>query len=157
MCVVGDGTERAPLVQQCAALRLQSQVMFLGARDNVSDLLAAADAFVMSSRTEGLPMALLEAMAAEVPCVASAVGGIPELLADKRGLLAPPRDPMRLAEQMMALLSSSTLRAQLTSNATARVAEHYSLDVVADRYLDLLGLAHAAQNPLRGHIIRSPG
>jgi glycosyltransferase involved in cell wall biosynthesis len=157
LCVVGDGTERAPLVQQCAALRLQSQVMFLGARDNVSDLLAAADAFVMSSRTEGLPMALLEAMAAEVPCVASAVGGIPELLADKRGLLAPPRDPMRLAEQMMALLSSSTLRAQLTSNATARVAEHYSLDVVADRYLDLLGLAHAAQNPLRGHIIRSPG
>jgi glycosyltransferase involved in cell wall biosynthesis len=157
LCVVGEGTERAALAQQCVALGLQSQVMFLGARDNVSDLLAAGDAFVMSSRTEGLPMALLEAMAAEVPCVASAVGGIPELLADNRGLLAPPRDPARLAEQMVVLLSSPTLRAQLASNATARVREHYSLDVVADRYLDLLGLAHAAEKPDRGDIARSPG
>lgn len=157
LCVVGDGTERAALVQQCAALGLRDQVMFLGARNDVSGLLAAADAFVMSSRTEGLPMALLEAMAAEVPCVATAVGGIPELLAENRGLLAPPRDPVRLAEQMAALVSSPMLRAQLVSNATARVRQHYSLDVVADRYLDLLGLAHAAQNPSPGHVIRSPG
>ena len=156
LCLVGDGTERAALVQQCAALGLQDQVMFLGARDKVTDLLAAADAFVMSSRTEGLPMALLEAMAAEVPCVATAVGGVPELLGDNRGLLAPPQDPLRLSEQMAALLRSPPLRAQLAANAIARVREHYSLDAVANRYLDLLGLAHAARKPPHERVAPSP-
>ena len=70
---------------------MSSKVTFLGARGDIAELLSAGDGFVMSSKTEGLPMALLEAMAAGLPCVATAVGGIPELLAHGRGLLVPPR------------------------------------------------------------------
>jgi glycosyltransferase involved in cell wall biosynthesis len=144
LCLVGDGTERAALEQQSAALGLDGKVVFLGARNDVAELLAGADAFVMSSRTEGLPMALLEAMAASLPCVATAVGGIPGLFAGNRGLLAPPQDPLRLSAQMTRLVREPALRAQLVANALANVRENYSLDVVTDRYLALLGLPFTA-------------
>jgi glycosyltransferase involved in cell wall biosynthesis len=122
------------------SLGLHDHVKFLGARNDVANLLIAADAFVMSSRTEGLPMALLEAMASGVPCVATEVGGIPELLGDQRGLLVPPGDPERLAEAMTSITRSENLRAQLSSKALERVRASYALAPVVDKYLRLLGL-----------------
>jgi glycosyltransferase involved in cell wall biosynthesis len=138
--LVGDGAERPDLEQQREALGLQGKVTFLGPRNDIAEVLMGADAFVMSSKTEGLPMALLEAMAAGLPCVATAVGGIPELLAQERGLAVPAQDPAQLAQAMAQLVRSPELRARIVTNAMARVREQYSLDAVTDQYLQLLGL-----------------
>jgi glycosyltransferase involved in cell wall biosynthesis len=109
-------------------------------RGDISDVLLAADAFVMSSRTEGLPMALLEAMSHSVPCIATAVGGIPRLLGEGAGILVPPGVPGEMAAAMTRVFESTDLRSGIIEGALARVLDRYSLDAVATRYLTLLGL-----------------
>ena len=89
-------------------------------------------------------MALLEAMAAGVPCIATAVGGIPNLFGEDRGLLVPAQNAPALAEGMAAMIRSPELRERLVANASANLARLYSLDAIANRYLDLLGLPHTA-------------
>jgi glycosyltransferase involved in cell wall biosynthesis len=138
--LVGDGSERAGLEARRDALGLGDRAVFLGARNDVSEVLLAADAFVMSSMSEGLPMVLLEAMAAGVPCVATAVGGIPGLLGSDRGLLVPARDSAALARAMTSVAQSAELRARLVANATANLRNNHALDAIVDRYLELLGL-----------------
>lgn len=138
--LVGDGMERQNLEAQREALGLQRVVTFLGQRNDVADVLMAADGFVMSSVTEGLPMAILEAMACGIPCVATSVGGIPALFADERGLDVPASDPARLAQAMALVVSDLQLRARMSANALAHVRANYSLQAVADQYLKLLGL-----------------
>lgn len=137
---VGDGPERELLQNKRAALGLDDRVVLLGARDDVSDLLMAADAFVMSSKSEGLPMVLLEAMAASVPCAATAVGGIPALFANDRGILARAQDSADLARAMAALARSAELRARLVANALENLAQNHSVVSIVNQYLDLLGL-----------------
>jgi glycosyltransferase involved in cell wall biosynthesis len=138
--LVGDGSERSNLEAQRDALGLGNRVEFLGARDDIAEILMAADTFVMSSTTEGLPMALLEAMAAGVACVATGVGGIPELFEHGRGLLVPPRDSGNLADAMTQLARSPELRERISANAKENVRKRYELDAVVDQYLALLGL-----------------
>ncbi len=138
--IVGDGSERAALEALRDALGLQRSVTFLGARGDVPDLLPAAGALVMSSLSEGLPMALLEAMAAGVPCVATAVGGIPALLGPRCGLVVPAQDPAALAQAMAELQRSPQLRSEFAGNAVAMIRDRYKLEPVVDRYLELLGL-----------------
>ena len=142
--LVGEGRERASLEARRDALQLGDRVRFLGARNDVSDLLTAADAFVMSSISEGLPMVLLEAMAAGVPCVATAVGGISQLLASDRGLCVPARDPVALARAMAAVAESEELRTRLVVNAREHLRKHHAFDAIVDRYLELLGLPPTA-------------
>jgi glycosyltransferase involved in cell wall biosynthesis len=139
--LAGEGSERATLEQLRDHLGLNRKVMFLGARGDVAELLNAGDGFVMSSKTEGLPMALLEAMAAGLPCVATAVGGIPQLLADGRGLLVPPEDAASLAHAMAAIVRSPQLAKELTAAALLSVERDYDLRAVTQRYLTLLGLS----------------
>jgi glycosyltransferase involved in cell wall biosynthesis len=115
-------------------------VTFAGARTDVHDLLMAADGFVMSSRTEGMPMAILEAMGAAVPCVSTAVGGIPGLLGGGAGLLVPVAAPAELATAMQRLVDDPALRADLVDRAMQRVVRDFSLDALVTRYLALLGL-----------------
>lgn len=141
--MVGEGSERPMLEARRAALALDDKVVFLGARDDVQDLLMAADAFVMSSKSEGLPMVLLEAMAAGVPCVATAVGGIPLLFGDDRGLLVKAQDPVELAAAMATIARSRELRDSLAANARENLARNHSLDSIVDEYLALLGLPPA--------------
>jgi glycosyltransferase involved in cell wall biosynthesis len=142
--LVGEGAERAPLEARRDALGLADRVVFLGARSDASRLLMAADAFAMSSKSEGLPMVLLEAMAAGVPCVATAVGGISQLLAEERGLLVPAQSAARLAAAMASIAGSPELRARLAANALQNVRENHSLEAITDRYLELLGLPPTA-------------
>jgi glycosyltransferase involved in cell wall biosynthesis len=142
--LVGDGDERAMLEARRDTLGLGERVIFLGARNDVTDVLMAADAFVMSSLSEGLPMVLLEAMAARVPCVATAVGGIPKLFGDDRGVSVPPQDPARLASAMASVARSAQLRERLATNALENLRANYALDAVVDRYLELLGLPRIA-------------
>lgn len=138
--LVGEGPERAMLETKRAALALDDKVVMLGARDDVLDLLMAADAFVMSSKSEGLPMVLLEAMAAGVPCVATAVGGIPALFGKDRGLLVRAQDPGELAAAMAVLARSPEMRTRLVANALDNLTKNHTVDSIVDKYLALLGL-----------------
>jgi glycosyltransferase involved in cell wall biosynthesis len=96
--IVGDGPLREQLVGHARELGLQDVVHFAGLQNDVRPYLAAMDLYMMSSVFEGLPVALLEAMAMECPIVSTAVGGVPEVVRDGyNGLLVPPRDPAQLA------------------------------------------------------------
>jgi len=124
--IAGDGPERAALCAQASALALEDRVRWLGRRDDVGDLLAACDVFVLPSRAEGLGVAALEAMAAARPVVASAVGGLADAVVDGRtGLLVEPADPVALAVALSQLLYDPALRARLGAAGPARIAEGY--------------------------------
>jgi glycosyltransferase involved in cell wall biosynthesis len=142
--LVGDGSERGLLESQCRALGIEDRVIFMGARSDAARLLIAADAFVMSSKSEGLPMALLEAMAAGIPCVATAVGGIPNLFSEERGVPVPAGDASQLSKAMGAVATSHELRVTLARNAMRGLHLHYAFTPIVDRYLELLGLAARA-------------
>jgi glycosyltransferase involved in cell wall biosynthesis len=140
LCLVGDGEERVQLEALSESLAVRERVHFLGARSDVAGILPAADAFVMSSLSEGLPMALLEAMAVGVPCIATAVGGIPSLLGTEAGITVPPGDPAALSRAMARVWESDATRERLTAAAHAVVSANYAFAPIVDRYLALLGL-----------------
>ncbi len=124
--IAGEGPERARLVAQVEHLDLVDQVCFLGRRDDVGGLLAAADVFVMPSRSEGLGVAALEAMAASRPVVATRVGGLREAVIDgKTGLLVPPESPAALAAGLEQLVYDPSLRERLGAAGPSRIAEAY--------------------------------
>jgi glycosyltransferase involved in cell wall biosynthesis len=105
--VVGDGPGRAELEARVAALQLGDAVRLLGTSADVPGLLRGAACLVLGSDYEGCPLAVIEAMAAGVPVVATAVGGVPELVEDGRtGLLVPPRRPELLAAALTELLGA---------------------------------------------------
>ena len=128
--VAGDGPDRGRLQD-----RAIESVEFLGWVEEIESILPLADVFVLPSDTEGLSNAMLEAMAAEVPVIASAVGAAEDLLSSGgcRGLLVPPRDPRSLADALDELLSRPSKRRAMAQRARAFVTEGYSLDVTANR------------------------
>jgi glycosyltransferase involved in cell wall biosynthesis len=85
-----------------------------------------------------------------VPCIATAVGGIPDLFGDDRGLSVPARDALALADAMTAIVRSPELRQRLVSNASADLVRHYALDAIANRYLELLGLPRTVSGTQAG-------
>src|SRR5262249_44896941 len=108
--LAGEGPERAVLEAQAAELGLNKRVLFLGHRHDVPDLLACCDLFVLPSLFEGLPLSILEAMAAKKPVIASAVGGNNEVIVHgETGLLVRPADPAALASAIQAILSDPDL------------------------------------------------
>jgi glycosyltransferase involved in cell wall biosynthesis len=136
--LVGDGPQRAAVADEIQRLGLDSAVRLLGERTDVQELLATADVFVLSTRSEGLPLSVLEAMAAGLPVVASDVGGIPELVADGvSGVLVPPGDPDALAEAIERLLENSPLAQQLGLAGRRRVLENFDLEAVREAHLAL--------------------
>ena len=133
--VAGDGPERAALAAQSERLGVAGQVDWLGRRDDVGDLLAAADVFVLPSRAEGLGVAALEAMAAGRPVVASAVGGLAESVIDGRtGLLVPPGDAVALGAALERLLHEPALRAALGAAGPTRVGEGFLAEQMVEAY-----------------------
>ena len=135
VAIAGQGAEEAPLRDVAAARGIASHVHLLGYRSDAADVLAAADVFAMPSLSEGLPLALLEAMGAAKPIVASAVGGIPEAVSDGReALLVPPGDDAAFAAALARLLGDEALRASLGAAAQRRVREHYSVEKMTDQY-----------------------
>ncbi len=102
--VIGEGPARGPLQARARALGLEGRIRWLGAVPEAGRVMAAFDVLVLSSRTEGTPMVLLEAMAASVPTVASSVGGVPDIISEREGWLVPPDAPGRLAEALGAAL-----------------------------------------------------
>ncbi len=136
LVVVGDGSTRGALEAQARALGLDAQVRFVGATMNVKPYLARAGMFVLPSRSEGLSVALLEAMAAGLPIVATQVGGTGDALDHGScGMLVPPDDPRALARAMVTLCTDRAKAAELGRSARLRAAERYSLDATVERYL----------------------
>jgi glycosyltransferase involved in cell wall biosynthesis len=143
--VVGDGPERAGLEAEAASLGLHGRVVFAGHADDVRPFYAAADCMALPSHSEGSPLALLEAMAAGLPVVGTAVGGVPEVATDgETALLVPARDPRAFASALARLLSDETLARSLAARASARVAADFSPEARARALVEFYGgLVHA--------------
>ena len=132
--IAGEGDRRAEIEAAIARLGLESAVRLAGARRDVPDLLAAADVFVLSSVREGLPVSLLEAMAAGTPIAATAAGGIPEAVRDgESAILVAPGDARALAGAVGRLLGNRDLCARLAAAAGRTVEERYSAIAVTRR------------------------
>ena len=127
--LVGDGALRRSMEEKARELGLSDTVVFTGTRRDVPGILALLDVFVLPSLWEGLPIALLEAMAAGLPIVATAVGGTPEVVVDGvTGLLVPPRNPDALAKAVLTLLHDPGLRQKMGQAGKERVREHFSVE-----------------------------
>jgi glycosyltransferase involved in cell wall biosynthesis len=127
--LVGGGPELDALVARAEARQVRHAFAFLGHQDNVAARLAAADLFVLPSRSEAFPNAVLEAMAAGMPIVASAVGGIRELIDDQQtGLLVPAGDPRALADRIVRLMTMPRLAQRLGEAARAAAEARYSFE-----------------------------
>ncbi|MGD2049244.1 MAG: glycosyltransferase, partial [Chloroflexota bacterium] len=139
LVIAGSGELMPELVNQIQALNLERNTRLLGQWQDVEKLLAAADLYVSSSRWEGLSVATLEAMAAGVAVVATAVGETPEILTGEMGILVPPNDPENLAEALANLLADPNKRRDLGSKARQHVIAHYEASAWAERILALYG------------------
>ena len=136
--IVGDGPLRKALEIQAQKTGLANAVIFTGLRKDVPALLAALDVLVFSSLWEGLPVALLEGMAAARPIVATNVGGIPEVvLPNKSALLVPPGDAHALAQACLRLASDSTTRHSMGQAGLERVVARYSIGAMIDHTVAL--------------------
>lgn len=123
LIIVGDGPERANLEQQSAPFR--NRVHFAGHQQNVWPYYFIADVFALPSLTEGSPLVLFEAMAANAAIVSTRVGGVPETIADEQsGLLVAPGDPVALAAAISRVLQDAALREKLSSEATQASARY---------------------------------
>ncbi len=135
---VGEGEEREELVRLAERLAIREQVVFAGYRQDVARFLEAADLFVISSWKEGLPIVLLEAMAARKPIVTTDVGAIGSVIADGRnGLLVPPRDATALAQALRRVTDDPLLAARLAEGAWERYRRNHTLEAMGRRYLEI--------------------
>jgi glycosyltransferase involved in cell wall biosynthesis len=127
--LVGDGPLRSEILDQVERLGIADRVHLLGDRADVAQLVSGFDLLVLASLHEGSPNAVMEAMAAGVPVVATAVGGTKELITDgETGYLAPPADPAALADRIVFALNDADNRAELTSAARRRINTDYGMD-----------------------------
>jgi glycosyltransferase involved in cell wall biosynthesis len=134
LLIVGDGVIRKDLETQARDLGISENVVFLGHREDTDELLQALDIFVLPSLSEGIPMALLEAMAASRAVVASRVGGIPEIVEDGvEGFLVEPMDVTQLAENCGRLIESPEIAMKMGEQARKRVMQEFSAAAMADR------------------------
>lgn len=129
--IVGDGEQRAELEQRARALGLGGTVRFLGQRRDVADLMRTFDCYVLSSVIEGMPNALLEAMALGRPVVTTSAGGSAEIVVDgSSGLVVPPNDARALADAVERVLRDPALARRLAEQGERRVREQFSLDAM---------------------------
>jgi glycosyltransferase involved in cell wall biosynthesis len=135
VAIAGRGGEEANLRALAAELGIERRVHLLGLRDDIPRLLGAADVFVQPSLSEGLPLAILEAMAAALPVVASKVGGVHEAVLDgSTGVLVRPGDPEGLAESLAAVLDVPGRRMALGQAGRLRALREFSVERMAERY-----------------------
>ena len=126
LILAGDGGLQSEVEEQAHGLGIRSRVHFLGRRDDIAGLLAAADVFVLASRWEGNPLAVMEAMAAGLPVVATAVGGVPELLEDAvHGFLVHPGDAPAMSRALLYLMHNPGERARMGQAAAIRARDRF--------------------------------
>lgn len=156
--IAGDGPERENLQRLVAELALQDAVRFLGEVREVPAVLARARLFVLPSKTEGISLTLLEAMASGLPVVATRVGGTPEVVAEEEtGLLVPSQEPPPLADALGRLWSSSQAAAALGSAGRRRAQDHFDIRAAIAEYEQLCGCsAHAPSRAAERAGVKKP-
>ena len=138
LLIIGEGSIVAKLHEQAKEKKVYDNIIFTGRRRDIPDILSCIDIFVMPSIAEGLPNALLEAMAMGKPIVATEVGGIPEVIKNGvNGLLVPPRDPIALATAMKGLIGNDRLAAQMGYAARDLVLDKFSMRAITQKWQTL--------------------
>lgn len=138
LVIAGDGPQRQALERQIVELGLTGSVRLLGNRRDVAELLAECDVFALSSIAEGMPVTLLEAMAAGLPVVATDVGGVDLVVeAGVTGTLVPAGDPAAMADALRAYVTDESLRRRHGEAGCARVAAKFSLGAMVASYVAL--------------------
>jgi glycosyltransferase involved in cell wall biosynthesis len=138
LVLVGDGPQRNDLARTASELGMKDRVLLLGQRRDVPQLLAAADIFALSSISEGVSKAILEALAMGLVVVATAVGGTPELIEDGvTGILVPPSRPDIMAQALSRVLADPQLAERLGRAGQLRVEQSFSLRATVQAYSDL--------------------
>jgi glycosyltransferase involved in cell wall biosynthesis len=149
--IAGAGPEKeAKALQKLAVqLRIEDRVHWLGAQKDMMHLFGTADGFVLSSAWEGMPLVVGEAMAMEIPVVATDVGGVRELLG-ATGTIVPPLDPQALAEAMLRLMQTPLAQRQaMGSQARERIQLHFNIDAKVDQWQSLYADLLSSRNQLR--------
>jgi glycosyltransferase involved in cell wall biosynthesis len=147
----GTGPLKSKLERQIGALGLQERVHLLGIRSDVPEILNAADVFVLSSDYEGNPLSVMEAMAAGKPMICTAVGGVPELVGGRCGLLVPPQNIKALAGAMRRMLESPKARKSMGEASARRAVERFDLRAMTQAYEDLYRSLIANNQSQRKH------
>lgn len=138
LLLVGEGSDLVALERQAAELGVRNAVRFMGRRGDVHRLLSVMDIFVQTSLSEGTSLAVLEAMAAGVPVVATAVGGTPDVLGPEAGgQLVAPGDHAALVASLNTLMNDATGRDRQGARGRKRVEASYSFEAMANSYLEL--------------------
>ncbi len=138
LVIVGGGAQEAAVRAQVSQHQVEPFVLLPGARNDVPRYVAAMDVFALSSSMEGLPLAVLEAMAAGLPVVATAVGGLPNLIDDgQTGFLVPPGDENAMRDRLRALRADPALARAVGQRGRALARARYSRDQMVHRYLTL--------------------
>jgi glycosyltransferase involved in cell wall biosynthesis len=133
--LAGEGPSRAALQTQSRRLGVEDQVVFLGFRSDIAELLAVSDAVVLPSLWEGLSISVLEAMAADRPIVTTTIGSNQEVLRHgETGLLVPPKRPDLLAQAILTLANDPLLRKRLGAAARQVYCERYTEERMVDQY-----------------------
>jgi glycosyltransferase involved in cell wall biosynthesis len=138
LVIVGEGPERTSLATAAASFGLSECVIFVGQVGNVQPYYAAADVVVLPSHSEGSPYVLLEAIAAKVPIVATAVGGVPEMVENEESaLLVPARDPRSMATAISRVLTDPELARKLIANGSTLISTRYSPETYVRSLLEI--------------------
>jgi glycosyltransferase involved in cell wall biosynthesis len=133
--LAGDGELRPEIEKLVEEKELDQSVRFLGLRNDISELLAACDVFILSSNWEGFGLVIAEAMVAGKPVVATAVGGVPELIEDGvTGILVPPNNPEALASGILRLAKDTNLRLRMGKLAQRRALDRFDIGRTAREY-----------------------
>jgi glycosyltransferase involved in cell wall biosynthesis len=151
--MIGDGQDRAMLEEFCREKGLSDHVVFVGYQEKIADYYQVLDLLVSPSLSEGLPNTVLEAMSFGVPVLATAVGGVPEIIKDGNGVMVPPNDPEMLAERMIGLLSDDALRRAIglkgKNTLYPRFDAHHRARQIVSLYEELLSEQTSAQKTRR--------
>jgi len=151
LALVGDGSLRPELEQLAASLGVREHVWFAGYREDVAPVAAGADIALLTSDNEGTPVSLIEAAAAANPSVATAVGGVADVITPETGILAPAGDVDALAAAIAKLASDADTRARMGAQARLHIRDRFSAERLAsdiDRlYLELVGTRSRATAP----------
>lgn len=136
--LVGDGREKSNLKKYVESMGIQKFVTFSGKKDNVAEALRNSDIFVQTSTTEGLPNALLEAMACGLPVVVTNVGGMPDVVKDNHnGFVIDSGNTLQLVERLQLLIHDPELRKKFSDNNLDLMRDNFSLDSVAAKYIEV--------------------
>ncbi len=135
LLMVGDGPDRGKVEQYCREHHICGSITFIGSLPLVEEVLVGADLFLLPSESESFGLAALEAMACEVPVIASRAGGVPEVVVDgETGYLCPVGDVEGMAEAALRLLGDEDLRRRMARASRRRAVEVFSQDAVVQRY-----------------------